>query len=51
MLQPKIKGMNCVVLKRCSSSAQIATSMTNQGLTTEACIRENDLHVVHEELL
>jgi hypothetical protein len=43
--------MHCVVLKRCSSSAQVATSITNQGLTTEDCIRENDLHVVHEELL
>ncbi len=51
MLPPKIKGMNCVVLKRCSSAAQIATSMANQDCTTEACIRENDLHVVHEELL
>ena len=51
MLQPKIKGMHCVVLKRCSSSAQVATSITNQGLTTEDCIRENQLYVVHEELL
>jgi len=51
MLQAKIRGMHCVVLKRCSSSAQVATSITNQGLITEDCIRENELHVVHEELL
>ncbi|MEX2673459.1 MAG: recombinase family protein [Phycisphaeraceae bacterium] len=39
------------MLKRCSSAAQIGTSINNQGRTTEDCVSEYDLRVVEEVLL
>jgi hypothetical protein len=51
MLQPKIKGMASIVLKRCSSTGQIGTSMVNQASTTEHCVLEHQLRVVEEVLL
>jgi hypothetical protein len=44
----KIWGQRCMVLKRCSSGPQIATSITNQRKTTEQAIREHELVVVDE---
>jgi hypothetical protein len=45
----KIRGQRCMVLKRCSSGPQIATSITNQRKTTEQAIKEFNLFVVKEE--
>jgi hypothetical protein len=42
----KIRGQRCVVLKRCSSGPQIATSITNQKKSTDQAVRDYDLIVV-----
>ena len=41
----KLRGQRCLVLKRCSSGPQIATSITNQRKTTDQAIKEYDLIV------
>jgi hypothetical protein len=44
----KIRGQRCMVLKRCSSGPQIATSIMNQKKTTGQAITEFALTVVDE---
>lgn|SRR5690606_23591897 len=50
-MNSKIRGLNAIVLKRCSGAAQIATSITNQGTTTDDCVKTHNIRVVHEEAL
>src|SRR5688500_4024745 len=47
----KIRGLATVVLKRCSSPDQVATSIANQGMTTEQCVKECALKGVDEKSL
>ncbi len=42
----KLRGQPCMVLKRCSSGPQIATSIVNQRKTTDQAIKEYELFVV-----
>jgi Recombinase len=46
MVNQKIKGMPCMVLRRCSGFAQVGTSLKNQEVNVDQCLADHQLTVV-----
>lgn len=48
MTNPKLLNKRAIVLKRCSTDSQIATSINNQNISVEKTIADNNITVVKE---